>query len=41
VEADVAKKFFGNLVREAGEIARGVRAVDLEGLVVQGDYANL
>lgn len=40
-EADIARKFFGNLIREAGEIARGVRAVDLEGPIVQGDYANL
>jgi mitofusin len=30
-ETDVARKFFGNLVREAGDIARGVRSVDLEG----------
>jgi hypothetical protein len=32
-EADAAGKFFAVLVRESAEIARGVRAVDLEGPV--------
>ena len=30
-ESDVARKYFGNLVRESREIVRGVEAVDLEG----------
>jgi mitofusin len=30
-EAEVARKFFSNLVRESGEIRQGVRRVDLEG----------
>lgn len=30
-ESEVARKYFGNLVREAGEGRRGVESVDLEG----------
>ncbi|KAI9810289.1 MAG: mitofusin [Pycnora praestabilis] len=30
-ESEVARKYFGNLVRESGEITRGVEDVDLEG----------
>ena len=30
-ESDVARKYFGNLVRNTAEIARAVDAVDLEG----------
>jgi len=30
-ESEVARKYFGNLVREAGEIRGGVERVDLEG----------
>ncbi|KAI9890412.1 MAG: mitofusin [Vezdaea aestivalis] len=30
-ESDVARKYFSNLVREAGECCRGVQGVDLEG----------
>jgi mitofusin len=31
IEAEVARKYFSNLVRESGEIKEGVRRVDLEG----------
>lgn len=30
-ESEVAKKYFGNLVRESAEGRRGVESVDLEG----------
>lgn len=30
-ESEVARKYFGNLVRESGEGRRGVEDVDLEG----------
>ena len=32
-ESEVARKYFVNLVREAGEIREGVRRVDLEGVI--------
>jgi mitofusin 2 len=31
IEAEVARKYFSNLVRESGEIKEGIRRVDLEG----------
>lgn len=30
-ESEVARKYFGNLIRESGEVKRGVEGVDLEG----------
>lgn len=31
IESEVAKKYFGNLVRESGEVRSAVRNVDLDG----------
>ncbi|MCJ1377061.1 mitofusin [Xylographa soralifera] len=41
-ESEVARKYFGNLVRESGEGRRGVEAVDLEGAApgVAGGYES-
>lgn len=41
-ESEVARKYFGNLVRESGEVRRGVEAVDLEGAApgVGGAYES-
>lgn len=39
-ESEVARKFFGNLVRESGEGRRGVERVDLEGVAVPGVAAG-
>ena len=35
-QSDVARKYFGNLVRESGEVRRTVDAVDLEGGAAPG-----
>ena len=35
-ESEVARKYFGNLVRESAESRRGVESVDLEGAAVPG-----
>jgi mitofusin 2 len=41
-ESDVARKYFGNLLRETGEIEQGVRRVDLEGPApgIAGSYTT-
>ena len=40
-ESEVARKYFGNLVRESGEVRRTVDGVDLEGAVgVAGGYES-
>lgn len=39
-ESEVARKYFGNLVRESAESRRGVEGVDLEGAAVPGVAAG-
>lgn len=37
VESEVARKYFGNLLRDTTELSAGVEAVDLDGPVVGHD----
>ena len=39
-ETEVARKYFTDLLRESTDIARGVRAVDLEGPQVAASAAG-